>query len=80
MVAQPPPPNHNISASLNTIDCLNGVGLQGKGMLLCPVDPMADEIELGNINWRRKKAQSSHGQRFTDKTCGSSKQQQQLLL
>ena len=68
-------------ATLNSIEYLNGIELQGRGLLhgsnLVPSSnhqvglkttfSAVNDLEMANLEWRRKKAQSSHGPRIIGK-------------
>ena len=65
-------------ATLNLIEYLNGIELQGRGLPHGNIVPASNhhqiglkntiskvgDIEMANLDWRRKKAQSSHGPRI----------------
>ena len=69
--------NHSL-ATLNSIEYLNGIELQGRGLLHGSIVPSSNnhqtglkttistvsDLEMANLEWRRKKAQSSHGPRM----------------
>ena len=68
-------------ATLNSIEYLNGIELQGRGLLhggnlvpgsnhqvgLKTTFSAVNDLEMANLEWRRKKAQSSHGPRIIGK-------------